>query len=75
MALAGECYSFGKGVQIDLPKAVAFLQEAAAMRDLTEGFPAERTSSRLRGKSFDGLCQLGLHGLREILAFSFIWSR
>jgi serine/threonine protein kinase/TPR repeat protein len=31
--LAGECYYFGKGVQIDVPKAVAFLQEAAAMRE------------------------------------------
>ncbi len=31
--LAGECYYFGKGVQIDVPKAVAFLREAAAMRE------------------------------------------
>jgi TPR repeat protein len=31
--LAGECYYFGKGAQIDVPKAVAFLQEAAAMRE------------------------------------------
>jgi serine/threonine protein kinase/TPR repeat protein len=31
--LAGECYYFGKGVPVDVPKAVAFLQEAAAMRE------------------------------------------
>jgi serine/threonine protein kinase/TPR repeat protein len=31
--LVGECYYFGKGVPVDVPKAVAFLQEAAAMRE------------------------------------------
>jgi serine/threonine protein kinase/TPR repeat protein len=31
--LAGECYYFGKGVPVDVAKAVAFLQEAAAMRE------------------------------------------
>jgi TPR repeat protein len=31
--LAGECYYFGKGVQIDVVKAVGFLQEAAALHE------------------------------------------
>ena len=31
--LAGECYYFGKGVQVDVVKAVGFLQEAAALHE------------------------------------------
>jgi TPR repeat protein len=31
--LTGECYYFGKGVQVDVAKAIGFLQEAAAMRE------------------------------------------
>jgi serine/threonine protein kinase/TPR repeat protein len=31
--LTGECYYFGKGVQIDTAKAVGFLQEAAALHE------------------------------------------
>ncbi len=31
--LAGECYYYGKGVSPDVPKAVGFLQEAAALRE------------------------------------------
>jgi serine/threonine protein kinase/TPR repeat protein len=31
--LAGECYYFGKGTASDVPKAVEFLQEAAALRE------------------------------------------
>jgi uncharacterized protein len=31
--LAGECYYYGKGVSADVPKAVGFLQEAAALRE------------------------------------------
>jgi TPR repeat protein len=29
--LTGECYYYGKGVPVDIPKAVAFLQESAAL--------------------------------------------
>jgi serine/threonine protein kinase/TPR repeat protein len=32
--LAGECYYYGKGAPIDVTKAVGFLQEAAALREL-----------------------------------------
>jgi TPR repeat protein len=31
--LTGECYYFGKGTQVDVVKAVAFLREAAALRE------------------------------------------
>jgi serine/threonine protein kinase/TPR repeat protein len=31
--LAGECYYYGKGVPVDVPKAVGFLQEAAGLRE------------------------------------------
>jgi serine/threonine protein kinase/TPR repeat protein len=31
--LAGECYYYGKGTAADIPKAVEFLQEAAALRE------------------------------------------
>ena len=31
--LTGECFYFGKGVQVDVAKAIGFLQEAAAMRE------------------------------------------
>jgi serine/threonine protein kinase/TPR repeat protein len=31
--LAGECYYYGKGIPVDVPKAVGFLQEAAGLRE------------------------------------------
>ena len=44
--LAGECYYYGKGVPVDVPKAVGFLQEAAAIARTKSDGPARHAFSK-----------------------------